>query len=351
MNATVRPFELGLVSPLATARGTIGTRKGFLFDVTDDPRGLGEGAPLQPFTESSSACHATLRQAAAALEHDGWEGALREVSVTDDDGELRYPAARHAVALAYLEWGAKTQDSPLFRHLGGSDARDTVPVNATLGDAPVQETVDQGLDAAADGFPAIKVKVGNRSVEEDVERIRALAEAVGSGVDLRVDANGAWSVAEAETFIQETDELGLDYVEQPLDPDDIEGHAALQELGVDIALDESLALLGVDPILAAEAAAVFVIKPMAVGGIDVARGIAMQVRQAGARAVISTTIDSVVARTAAVHLAASLPDIPPSGLATGGFLSRDLADDPAPVTNGEIRLPDWPGLGIREVDL
>ena len=350
MNAMVRPFELGLVSPLATARGTIDTRKGFLFDVTDDPRGLGEGAPLQPFTESTSACHATLRQAAAALEHDGWEGALREVSVTDD-GELRYPAARHAVALAFLEWGAKTQDSPLFRHLGGSDARDTVPVNATLGDAPVEETVDRGLDAAADGYPAIKVKVGNRSVEADVDRIRALAEAVGSDVDLRVDANGAWSVEEAETFIQETVGLELDYVEQPLDPDDIDGHAALQEFGVDIALDESLALFGVDPILAAEAAAVFVIKPMAVGGVDVARGIAMQVRQEGARAVISTTIDSVVARTAAVHLAASLPDIPPSGLATGGFLARDLADDPAPVRDGAIRLPDWPGLGIREVDL
>lgn len=350
MIATVRPFELPLAYPLGTARGTIETREGFLFDVFDDPLGLGEASPLAPFTEDRTDCHDALQRAADAYTETGWIDAFRAVSGTED-GRLRVPAARHAVSLAYLDWRARKEYVPLYRHLGGMEGSGTVPVNATIGDHEAEETADRATDAAADGYAAVKVKVGNRPIGEDVERAQAVRDAVGDDVAVRLDANGAWTFEQARTFIERTADLALDYLEQPLDPDEFEAHSRLRDRGVDIALDETVAMYALEDVLAADAADVFVLKPMAVGGVDVARGIAIDLRQSGYRVIFSTTIDSVVARTGAVHLAASLPDVAPSGLATGEFFESDLAPDPAPVSGGEISLPDVPGLGIEEVDV
>lgn len=350
MIATVRPFELALTSPLQTARGTMETREGFLFDVFDDPMGLGEATPIPPFTEARSACHDALQEAATAYTDHGWRAAFRVVSATNS-GRLRFPAARHAVSLAYLEQRARQAYQPLYRHLGGTDASGRVPVNATIGDHPAAETAEQVAEAVEDGFSAVKIKVGNRPVSEDVERIRAVHVDLPPDTAIRVDANGAWDLETARTFIDRTADLNLDYVEQPLDPDALSGHNRLRGHGVDIALDESIATQTLDAVVAAEAADVYVVKPMAVGGIDVARGAAVHLAKRDHRVIFSSTIDSVVARTGAIHAAGSLPSVPPAGLATGCFLEADLAEDPTPVSDGEISIPDTPGLGIQDVDI
>jgi L-alanine-DL-glutamate epimerase-like enolase superfamily enzyme len=112
---------------------------------------------------------------------------------------------------------------------------------------------------------------------------------------------------------------------------------------VDVALDESLAATSVDRVLEAGAADVLVLKPMALGGVDRARTAARRARAAGLRAVVTTTIDAVHARTAAVHLVASLPDPPAAGLATGGLLAEDITPDPCPVADGRMPVPQGKG--------
>ena len=350
MIATIRPFQLDLVSPLQTARGTIDTREGFLFDVFDDPMGLGEATPVHPFTETRDECRDVLQQAADEYTETGWVDAFRVVSETAD-GRLRYPAARHAVSLSYLDWRSRVAYEPLYRHLGGDAGSETVPIQATVGDHPAEETVEQAKRAAAEGYSALKIKVGNRAVGEDAERIRAVQSAVDPDIEIRLDANGAWSFEDARTFLADTAELDLDYVEQPLDPDDFAGHEKLRNRGVDVALDESVAMYPVETLLSADAADVFVLKPMAIGGVDVARAVAADLRERGYRVIFSTTIDSVVARTGAVHAAASLPDLAPSELASGSAIEADLAPDPTDVSNGTISLSDRPGLGIDEIDV
>jgi len=82
---------------------------------------------------------------------------------------------------------------------------------------------------------------------------------------------------------------------------------------VPIALDESLATRGLDAVLDADAADAVVLKPMALGGPDRALAAARRAREAGVEPVVTTTIDAVVARTAAVHVAAAIPDVSPAG--------------------------------------
>jgi L-alanine-DL-glutamate epimerase-like enolase superfamily enzyme len=224
----------------------------------------------------------------------------------------------------------------------------SVPVNATLGDADPETTARRAERAAAEGFDCLKLKVGVRSVEADCERVRAVREAVGPSVELRADANGAWSREEAAAALEAYAEFGVSYVEQPLAPDDLAGHRELRGGSVGIAVDESLRDHGVDAVVDAEAADVVVLKPMAVGGVDRARRAALDARGAGIEPVVSTTVDAVVARTGAVHLAASLPDVLPCGLATGSMLASDLSPDPAPVVDGAVEVPQSTGLGLPD---
>ena len=355
----LRPFSLALASPLATARGDITEREGVLVRVgpgegsgdAADP-GLGEAAPLPGWTESLSACESALRGAA------------------DDDGRLaddalgrldprETPAARHGLALALSDAAARSESRPLAAHLASAHGlpspAEAVPVNATVGDGDPETTATAARRAVSEGFDCVKLKVGARSLDADVERLRAVRDAVGDGVSLRADANGAWDRPTAREALDRLGPLGLDYVEQPLPGDDLEGAAALRaerdgregdagETPIRVALDESLAHHSLDAVLDAGAADVVVLKPMALGGPDRALAAATTARAAGVEPVVTTTIDAVVARTAAVHVAAAVPDVAPCGLATASLLEADLAPDPCPVADGAVTVPDGPGL-------
>jgi L-alanine-DL-glutamate epimerase-like enolase superfamily enzyme len=322
----IRAFSLPLARSLETARGAITERRGFLF-FRDG--GVGEAAPLSGWTESADTCERALEAAEAA---DTWSAAL---AACEDA-----PAARHAVSLAKLDAESRAVGDSLAAHLT-IDPADSVPVNATLGDASSAETVEAASDAEREGFETVKVKVGARSTDEDVERLRRVADA--TDLAIRADANGAWTREQAQDACFALGDA-VEYVEQPLPAHDLAGNADLRASGVDVALDESLTEYTVEDALSA--ADYVVLKPMALGGVDVARDAALAARDAGVEPVVTTTIDGVVARTAAVHTAASVPEIPACGLATADLLDADLAADPAPLDEGRIEVPDGPGLGV-----
>lgn len=339
-----RRFALDLSAPLRTARGEIAEREGFLVAVERDgdggeAGGLGEATPLPGWTESLSACEATLAEERA----DGDGSARDRIDARES------PAARHGVALALDDAAARDRGRSLGAHLadraGLPTPASSVPVNATVGDGSRAETVAAAGRAASEGYECLKVKIGARPLEEDVARLRAVRDAVGDDVALRADANGAWDRETAREALDRFEPLGLAYVEQPLPATDLAGAAALRaETTVPVALDESLAEHALDRVLAANAADALVLKPMALGGPDRALDAAVRARAAGVEPVVTTTVDAVVARTAAVHVASAVPDVSACGLATGDLLAEDLARDPCPISDGRVSVPDGPGL-------
>ncbi|MFB6185112.1 MAG: mandelate racemase/muconate lactonizing enzyme family protein [Haloarculaceae archaeon] len=335
----VDPFAVALSTPLSTAGGGIERREGFVVRTTDPP-GVGEATPLPGWTESRDTC-------AAALER-GVDAAARGDDPLDAVGDV--PAAHHGVELARLDGRARRDGRPLYRALGGERPVEDVPVNATVGDADVDATVAAATDAVDRGFDCLKVKVGARAVETDAERLAAVREAVGPDVELRADANEAWSRDDAAAALSSFADADVRFVEQPVARGDLDGLASLTGGAVGVAADEALTAHSVAAVLDAGVEAV-VCKPMVLGGPRRARDVTATARDAGAVPVVTTTIDAVVARTAAVHVAASLPDPPACGLATGDLLAEDLAPDPAPVADGVVRVPSTPGVGIdpREV--
>lgn len=317
-------FSLPLREPLATARGEITDRTGFLVSVDEPAPGVGEATPLPGWTESLDDCEAALRNADL------------------DDLDALPAAARHGVSLALLDAHARADGVPLYRYLGARSTVESVPVNATVGDTDAEAAVRTVENAVNAGVPAVKLKVGVQSIDADLDRVRAVRERCPD-VELRLDANGAWSPAAAERAIDGLEPLDVAYVEQPLSSDDLEGHAELRGRGVGIALDEGLYEHGLDAVLTAGAADTLVLKPMAMGGPDVALETAVLARGAGIDPVVTTTVDGAFARAAAVHVAAAIPNVSACGLATGDRLAADLIDDPAPVSGGRARVPQKEG--------
>jgi len=378
-DVVVEPFALPLSEPLATAAGGMRRRTGFLVRVAapDGPAGVGEATPLPGWTEPLAACRERLAAAAdggggvptvpdgppvegGAAGADGADGTDGAAAPRPDA-----PAARHALVLAAAARQARRAGLPLAARLadrhGWGPPADAVPVNATIGDADPRETAARARSAVADGFDCLKLKVGVGSVARDRDRLRAVRDAVGGDVRLRVDANGGYDPPTARRALDAAASHGVDLIEQPLAPGSPAAHAALRERERDraragdrpagpvaVALDESLAVASpvaaARDLLAAGAADALVCKPMVLGGPDRALAVAAAARAAGATPVVTTTVDAVVARTAAVHVAAAVPDVPACGLATAGLLAADLGPDPAPVSGGSVAVPDGPGL-------
>lgn len=340
MQLDLRPFSIDLSEPLATADRTIESRSGYLVRVrTENRRGLGEATPLPGWTESLEECKGALGRAQELLSLRGPEATLEEI----DDA----PAARHGLALALADLRARRLDVPLTRHFGGRMRSRRLRVNATIGDGSVEETAAAATAAVEDGFECLKCKVGARSMDADVERLRAVRERVGPDVTLRADANEAWDRETAASALDRLATVDLAYVEQPLPAGDVAGHATLRGGPVDVALDESLAVADFDRLLDLEAADVLVCKPMVLGGPDRAVALARRGRRNGLRPVVSTTVDAVVGRLGAVHVAGALAPVEPCGLATADRLAEDLGPDPAPVVDGTVAVPRGAGTGLQ----
>lgn len=210
--------------------------------------------------------------------------------------------------------------------------RDRIPINATVPAVPAAQVPD-----VLERFPGartakVKVAEPGQSLDDDaarVEAVRALTPTV------RVDANGAWTVAQA---VEAIDALGpLEYVEQPCKTLD-ELAELRSRVDVPIAADESIRKAS-DPlkVVRAKAADVAVLKVAPLGGISALLRIAAQI---DIPVVISSALDSAVGIAAGLNAAAALPQLRHAcGLGTGGLFVEDVAK---PMTPQDGYLPAGP---------
>ncbi len=235
-----------------------------------------------------------------------------------------------------------------------------VPVNGTIGFAAPREGAEAAMQAIEAGFRTLKLKAGaERETEDLVARVRAIRQAVGPEVRLRLDVNGAWDLPTAEDRLEAVARFDVEYVEQPLAADDTAGAAQLRRrVAVPIAADEAVySPGGARSLLAAEAADVLVVKPARVGGPVAVAEIAAAAQARGVPVVLSTLFETGIGVAAARAAAAALPAIRwrgaadplPHGLATAGLLEHDLLRAPLIVEDGRLAAPGGEGtagLGI-----
>ncbi|MBN1447775.1 MAG: o-succinylbenzoate synthase [Bacteroidetes bacterium] len=376
MICTLQPRSYRLRHPFLTSGWTMTTRDVILIrieDPFDGAYGWGEAAPLPPFgTESLATAQHVLTMAAELLK-GAHTSSLRALAA-EIPGLQGAPTARFALETALLDLHARRKGIPVADlladegwnsqeemsdgtavHTAAAEDRVAaepgsvrrVPVNTVIGAGGTEGTVQAAVAAVMKGFTCLKLKIGRGMIDEDVDRIRAVRAAIPTDILLRLDANGAWDFGLAEEALHRLRHYDIEYVEQPVPPDQIDELAALTGLGiVPIAADESAQNLSAARALVARAAAdVYVLKPMAAGSLLEARRFAIDARAHGAEVVFTSLIDSSVGRHAVAQLAASLPfPLRHQGLATGRLFEEDSARDR--IEKGDFLLPDSPGLGI-----
>jgi L-alanine-DL-glutamate epimerase-like enolase superfamily enzyme len=149
--------------------------------------------------------------------------------------------AQSALDIALWDLKARRADLPLYRLLGGFDARVPCYAGGIDLDLSVADLLKQTDGNLANGFRAIKMKAGRPDLASDVARVKAMRKHLGEGFPLMVDANMKWTVEEAIRAARALQPYDLTWLEEPIIPDDVAGHARIMAAGgVPIAAGENL---------------------------------------------------------------------------------------------------------------
>ena len=349
------PYALPFREPYVTARGALERREMVLLRLrTDDgPEGLGEAVPLSlRGGDGLAEVDAALREAGQRLIgldlNPGEEEPLAVAVATFLElvrpRKLPAPAAA-ALECALFDLAAKELDEPLWATLRASEAK-PVETNATLTAAAPDSLVAQAESWGAQGFGTFKLKLGGG---DDVAGVAAVREALGPDARIRVDANEAWQPDEAIAVLRVLEPLDIELAEQP-----VAGLRWMARVAGDVAIplaadesvnDEADAHRAVQRRACAFATA----KLSKVGGMGAARQIA-----AVLPTYLSSALDGPVGIAAAGHVTQVLRErgLDPGiahGLATQRLFAETVASRECELTDGRLRLPDGPGIGV-EID-
>lgn len=265
----------------------------------------------------------TVREAALLEGPEGWTEFAPFPEYGDEEA-VRWLAAA-------VEYGWSPVPEPL---------RASIPVNATVPAVDASETA-----AVLRRFPGcrtakVKVAEPGSTLRDDLARVRAVREALGPEGRVRIDANAAWNVDEAEHALRSLAPFDLEYAEQPCATLDelLELRARIRDLAIPIAGDESVRRSD-EPLAAARQVDVVVLKAAPLGGVRAALRLSLD---SGTPAVVSSALDTSVGLAMGAHLAAALPDLPHDcGLGTGALLAADVTEDPL--------LPEAGAVPVRRV--
>ena len=266
-----------------------------------------------------------------------------------DEAAKRNNAAKGAIESALFDAVGKTLGVPAVQLLGGV-VRDSVPVLWTLASGdPGQEIEEAERKIAARLHNIFKVKIGAKTPEADMARMRQLAGALEGRATLIVDANQAWDETTALRCLPILAEIGVTLVEQPLPAWNIPGMARLRTRSAVPLMADECVFSSHDMLDVARAGAADVVSLKLVkhGGLLATRDVAAVARAAGIGLYGGCLLESSIGAAAHLHVFAGLRDLTWGCEHFGPqILTGDLVTEPLRFEDFQIHLPIGPGLGI-----
>jgi len=255
--------------------------------------------------------------------------------------------AKAAVDVALHDLAARRLGVPLATLLGGSGARVATDVTVSAG-----EPAELAVAAKAritEGFDVLKLKVGT-DARNDLERVRAVRDAVGPAVRLRLDANQGWTPREAVSVIDALveAELGPEFVEQPVAARDLDGLAWVRARSdLPILADESVyGVRDFVELIRRGAADMVNVKLAKCGGLRVAATLLELARECGIGTIVGSMMESHVGVGAATSLVAAHGTSAVSDLDAAWWLERSPVRGGITYDGASVVLPAGAGLGI-----
>ncbi|HEU4570561.1 MAG TPA: dipeptide epimerase [Gemmatimonadales bacterium] len=321
--------------PFIIARGGKSEYRTVVVKLTDGDglEGWGEAAGVTFYGETPETILAALQTYATVLPDSPFD--LEAAERGFETALKGNPSARAALSAALHDMVGKRMGVPVWK-LWGLDPAKAPRSTFTIGLDTVEKM--QAKVREAEQYPILKIKLGT---DRDIAILQGLREVTKK--ELRVDANCGWTVKQAVQMLPVLEEYGVTVLEQPLDPRDLDGLAEVRRhSSLPVIADESCLVAADIPRLAGRVDGIN-IKLAKCGSLREALRMIHVARAHGMMVMVGCMIESSLAITAAAHVTPLVDIVDLDGAAL-------LADDPylgATISNGQVTLPDGPGLGVR----
>jgi L-alanine-DL-glutamate epimerase-like enolase superfamily enzyme len=329
MQLTYHAIDLELTHPFRISRSVAQVKKNVIVNIDE---GIGEAAPSEYYNENADTVSESLEKVKEELGADPFQ--IEPILSNLNEKITGNFSAKAGIDIALHDLIGKRLGVPIYNILG-LDGKVPLVTSYTIGIDTIEKIKEKTEEA--NDFLAYKVKVG---VENDIEMVKAVRETTDAKI--RVDANAGWTANEAIEKISRLKEYDIEFVEQPIDPEDKEGLKKIkQNVDVPIIIDEQL-MTSKDILKFVGLCDGINIKLAKCGGIREALRMIHVARAHDLFVMIGCMIESSVGITAAAHIG-SLVD----------FLDLDgnllVSNDPyegVRLKKGRLYLSDSPGLGV-----
>lgn len=336
LELTYLPYSIMLKKPFRTSKTVLKERTGFFLVLRNNKGaiGIGEAAPLPGFgSESFEDDEKALSNFNLQLSIDTNE---IEKSIEENLSSFNsLPALKCGLELAVLNLICNEKKLTI-PHLFKRKYAEQVYVNSVISFMKPDDAASSAAEIVNNGFQTLKVKVGRNDFEEDFLTINKIREAVGTEINIRIDANGKWNKDEALKYLTSLEQFDIQYAEQPTN--NFDDFIFLKDkIKIPLAPDESIrSFADAEKFISHKAASFLVLKPMMIGGIIPALKIADLARENNIQTVITSSFESVIGRTGIVNAAALVNNNLAHGLGTSVYFDENDIADPFPVKNGKI---------------
>lgn len=351
-NVVAKPLSLRIIEPLKIAFASYSTVENVAVKVytDEDIVGIGESCPIPEITGETKGTVLNIIEnflAPAIINVDPLD--TERVKERMNKAVRGHTSAKAALDMAVYDIIGKALRIPIHDFIGGS-YRETIDVGKSLSIKDPKQMARDALKVVDQGFKIIKVKIG-KDPSVDIERVKAVREAVGDGIILRVDINQAYSPKKALWVIGRIEKYEPELVEQPVQAYDLDGLAEVTaSTRIPIMADESVhSPRDALEVVKRKAADIINIKLMKSSGISNALRIASIAEAADIPCYMGCMLETGIATAAGVHVAAAVKNIRYAELVGPVWLLEDPTTG-VEIDNGKIRVPEEPGLGVKIIE-
>ncbi len=335
------PYTLSMKQNFVTSKNTFSTRKGYIIKIKSNKFvGYGDVCPLPNFNcEKIKDTLYGIEQLKSALlgynaidENEIFD--MMEVYLSE------LPSGQFGFNTALIDLKSKIAGLPFAKYLNKYHNK------------KIYSNGLESLHSPNDKFKIIKVKVGYKNLFDELEHLEQLKNKFGGNIKFRLDANGCFDLPKAIRFCKEVEKYNIDYIEQPLSK---HSYDDLYELSLhtklNIALDESVTdINSIKKIIETNSANILIIKPMVVGSFKKIKDLINLANNNNLEIIITSSLESNVGLTASIHLASAFNINNHCGFSTSNIFEKNFKS-PINIINGEIQIPDNPGLGISLINV
>ena len=351
IKVTAKALSIPLKSPFKTALRVVNALNDICVRIETDCGiiGFGEAPPTTAITgETVNSILSAINEHIAPKITGRSAEDFEDLIETVQQSMVKNTSAKAAVDMALYDIRAQALNLPLYRLLGGSIR--TLENDLTISLNDTSRMISDSLDAVENGFKILKVKVGKTGVS-DAGLILEIRRAIGSGIELRVDANQGWTPKESVRIIKALEDsgCGVSLVEQPVNAYDLDGlRFVTQNVATPILADEAVfSPRDAINIIRTGSADMINIKLMKTGGIREALKICDIADTYKIPCMMGCMLESRLSISAAVHLATARRVITMVDLDGPLLCASDPFTGGPSFSGPSITLTDEPGIGVR----